>query len=124
MRADILINDDDIAFINGDFSVGESDAQHVEHIVIAYPGEFKKWPQLGFSAISYIKRNIRPEEFKRDLKLQLEFDGYLNPDIDLSNGFPLMTTKDLSGGRWRSIVTELIWFLNGGDNVRELKNYT
>ncbi len=37
---------------------------------------------------------------------------------DLSEGFPLLTTKKL---HIKSIVHELLWFLQGGDNTRYLK---
>ena len=38
--------------------------------------------------------------------------------FDLSKGFPLLTTKKL---HIRSIVYELLWFLNGDTNIRYLK---
>ena len=37
---------------------------------------------------------------------------------DLSVGFPLLTTKKLS---LKSIITELLWFLRGSTNVKELR---
>lgn len=39
--------------------------------------------------------------------------------FDLSAGFPLMTTKKL---HMRSIIFELLWFLNGDTNVRYLQD--
>lgn len=39
---------------------------------------------------------------------------------DLRDGFPLLTTKKL---HFKSIVNELIWFLNGGTNVRWLNDH-
>lgn len=35
----------------------------------------------------------------------------------MSEGFPLLTTKKM---HWKSIVTELIWFLNGDTNIKYL----
>src|SRR5438034_7205251 len=35
----------------------------------------------------------------------------------MSDGFPAMTTKRLA---FRSVVAELLWFLNGSSDVREL----
>jgi len=35
----------------------------------------------------------------------------------MSDGFPLLTTKKL---HWNSIVTELLWFLNGRTDLRWL----
>lgn len=39
-------------------------------------------------------------------------------DIDLTEGFPLLTTKKVF---WRGIAEELIWFLNGSTNVQDLE---
>jgi len=38
--------------------------------------------------------------------------------FDLENGFPLVTTKKL---HWKSIVHELLWFLQGDTNIAYLK---
>ena len=38
-------------------------------------------------------------------------------DIDLSRGFPAMTTKKLA---WKSVVAEMIWFLEGTSDERRL----
>jgi thymidylate synthase len=40
--------------------------------------------------------------------------------IDLAEGYPLLTTKDLSGFRWNSMVHELFWYLRGESHVRTL----
>jgi hypothetical protein len=88
MRLDILKDDENnILFADGDFATGQSDQQHVGDIFIANPGEYKEFPVIGFGAIRYIKRNISDDEFKRDLKLQLNYDGYTNPRIDTSEGY-------------------------------------
>lgn len=87
MRLDILRDENgNLAFADGDFLVGQSDQQHVEDILDLQPGELKEFPLAGFGAINYIKRTITADEFKRDLKLQLNYDGYNNVNIDTSNG--------------------------------------
>jgi len=44
--------------------------------------------------------------------------------VDLQQGFPLLTTKDLSGARWNSLVHELLWYLSGEEHIRTLREET
>ena len=44
--------------------------------------------------------------------------------VDLAAGFPLLTTKDLSGARWNSLLHELVWYLSGDEHVRALREET
>jgi hypothetical protein len=88
MRQDILLDTDgDLLIENGDFVIGASDSQHIDHIVNAQLGEYKEHLLVGFGAINYLKTNVSEMEFKRDLKVQLEIDGYQDASIDLSGGF-------------------------------------
>lgn len=38
----------------------------------------------------------------------------------MSEGFPLLTTKKMA---WKSVVTELLWFLRGDTNIKFLLDY-
>ncbi len=44
--------------------------------------------------------------------------------VDLSEGFPLLTTKDMSGYRWKSLIHELLWYFSGEHHIRNLKDQT
>ena len=44
--------------------------------------------------------------------------------VDLREGFPLLTTKDLSGFRWNSLIHELVWYLSGEAHIRDLREET
>jgi len=44
--------------------------------------------------------------------------------IDLSEGYPLLTTKQMDGFRWDSMLYELFWYLSGQAHIRELREQT
>ena len=44
--------------------------------------------------------------------------------VNLSNGFPLLTTKKMTGKRWNSLIHELLWFISGEDHIRNLSKHT
>jgi thymidylate synthase len=41
-------------------------------------------------------------------------------NIDLSKGFPLLTTKEIS---WKNIVVEMLWFLSGAQDIKLLQKH-
>ena len=43
-----------------------------------------------------------------------------NYEIDLADGFPLLTTKSIS---WKNIVIEMLWFLSGQTDISILKRH-
>jgi thymidylate synthase len=45
-------------------------------------------------------------------------------EVDLCEGFPLLTTKDLSGSRWESLLAEFCWYLSGEEHIRSLQDET
>lgn len=44
--------------------------------------------------------------------------------IDLTRGFPLLTTKRMDGFRWESLLHELCWYLSGQEHIRDLREET
>lgn len=44
--------------------------------------------------------------------------------VDLSKGFPLLTTKKLDGYRWESLIHELLWYISGDEHIRDLREKT
>ena len=44
----------------------------------------------------------------------------INYTVDLSQGFPLLTTKEIS---WKNIVVENLWFLSGQTHIRLLQKH-
>ena len=45
-------------------------------------------------------------------------------EVDLVDGFPLVTTKDLSGAPWNSLIHEFLWYLSGEEHIRTLSEET
>lgn len=87
MRLDYLRDENgELLIVDGDYVIGPSDQQHVIDILESQQFEYKEFPLIGFGAINYIKRIVNEDEFKRDLKIQLAYDGYSDATIDLSQG--------------------------------------
>ncbi|MFU8867931.1 thymidylate synthase [Natronococcus sp.] len=45
-------------------------------------------------------------------------------EVDLREGFPLLTTKQMDGYRWNSMLHEVAWYLSGEEHIRELREET
>ena len=44
--------------------------------------------------------------------------------VDLADGFPLLTTKEMTGFRWESLIHEFLWYLSGAEHIRALSEET
>lgn len=44
--------------------------------------------------------------------------------VDLADGFPLLTTKQMDGFRWNSLIYEFLWYLSGDEHIRTLSEQT
>jgi len=45
-------------------------------------------------------------------------------EVDLAEGFPLLTTKQMDGFRWNSLIHELLWYFSGEEHIRTLREET
>ena len=45
-------------------------------------------------------------------------------EIDLQEGYPLLTTKRMDGYRWDSMLHEVCWYLSGEEHIRTLREET
>jgi len=77
-RTDILLNDlGDLRIENGDFVVGESDAQHVDLLLNSTKGSFLQNPEIGVGLINFLKKqNTSLADMRRSIELNLKADGY------------------------------------------------
>ncbi|MCE1188682.1 MAG: thymidylate synthase [Ignavibacteria bacterium] len=60
----------------------------------------RKPTRTGIDTISYFSANYR---------------------VDLSKGFPLLTTKKME---WKSLLHEVLWYLSGDNHIRNLRKHT
>lgn len=65
---------DDLQISDGDFAIGDSSNQHVQHILLAQKGEYKQTPELGVG-IEQMLGADDPMEFLIEAKKNLEYDG-------------------------------------------------
>ncbi len=75
----------------------------------------KEYMKQYLSAMKFILKNgIKSED--RTGEGTLSYFGY-QMRFNLSEGFPAVTTKKLA---WKSVLTELVWFLEGSSDERRL----
>lgn len=78
---DILLINDDVAVLNGDFSLGESYTQEVACILKLNQGELKSDPILGPNLLRLINSNASQTELQTLIKINLARDGKDYTDV-------------------------------------------
>ena len=79
---DILLNqNDDLIIKNGDFLIGNSEAQNLDHLCRANIGSLKHDPLTGIGIINLAKTRIDEPKFYTNTKVQLKADGWINESI-------------------------------------------
>lgn len=77
MAKDIKLDETgDLVIKNGDFVIADSDVQHVQDIINSGPGWWKQFPAIGVDIQKYIGSSGKLQELEKNIKLQLESDGY------------------------------------------------
>jgi len=74
-----LIFTDDIEIGATDLVVGDSDDQHVEHILHANPGQFYQYPDIGYGVYSRLNGSINVQTEQKLIKQAIENDNYSMP---------------------------------------------
>lgn len=88
MRDDVILNDNNDIIDDGtEWTEGESSEDDVELIFLSNKGDSREFPFAGFGAQRKLKERTDKISFVRELNVELENDGFINPVIDLSNGF-------------------------------------
>lgn len=90
-RQDIVLIDGILAITDdGDFLLGDSDEQHIQDTINAFPGWWKENPGDGVGAMQYLNSSGTEQSLTRAIKLQLQSDGY-----NVNNPQAVLTGKQL-----------------------------
>jgi hypothetical protein len=86
-NSDFLLDaQNNLVIQNGDFVIGESDAQHIKLILFTVAGEWKQSPQVGLNMGVYVnapdKNELIWQRFRQNVQEQLRNDGYTNIEIN------------------------------------------
>ncbi len=73
---DIALLGNDLVFINGDIAIAQSDTQHIQDTINAYPGWWKERPADGVGAFSYFNSSGLQQSLSRSIQINLKADGY------------------------------------------------
>jgi hypothetical protein len=75
---DILLDEKgELRIENGDFVVGPSDKQSIQSILNAFPGWYKQFTTVGVGMAQYLNSKDKQQEIERNIKIQLESDGFV-----------------------------------------------
>jgi len=90
MVNDIKLEENDLLIANGDFTVAESDQQHIEDIIFENVGAYKQFPLVGVGILNYLNSSGSEQGLRNEILSQLTVDGYSDITVtfdgdDLSN---------------------------------------
>ena len=84
VRTDILLDANfDLPIETNNFTLGQSDEQHMYDCMISYQGWWKQFPKNGVGINRYLKSRISPLVLQNNVKLEFARDGYIvdNPTV-------------------------------------------
>jgi hypothetical protein len=91
-RTDILLDENyDLLEDGNQWAEGPADQQHVELLLLTDKGEARQFPFFGFGIERRLRQRYNAQSFLRGMEVELENDGYTNPEITLGK-----TIKDFS----------------------------
>lgn len=92
MPKDILLDENlDLVFKNGDFSIGESTAQHQKLLILSDKGELKANPKQGVGARKYLETH-KPDDFAREIRQEFSIDGMSVDAISIGKNLEMNIT--------------------------------
>ena len=85
---DIALDEDFVLISDGDdFAEADSDTTDADLICRLKKGQLRYAPWLGFGIEERLLAVSNETRFVRELKVELENDGFVNPEVDVSEGF-------------------------------------
>ena len=95
MMDDLLLNDFDLEFENGDLVIGNSKDQSVQMLLLSAQGEWKEHPEAG-ADIRRAQNGVIDQFLERNIRVQLEADNFNLDKLTIDeNGFQI--TGDYEG---------------------------
>ena len=92
---DLLLNDFDLEFENGDLVIGNSKDQSVQMLLLSAQGEWKEHPEAG-ADIRRAQNGVIDQFLERNIRVQLEADNFNLDKLTIDeNGFQI--TGDYEG---------------------------
>jgi thymidylate synthase len=70
--------------------------------------------------VNYVLENGVREDNRTGVATLGCFSYHYNLDIS-AGAFPLLTTKDMSGKVWHSLIHELVWYLSGEEHIQNFR---
>ena len=83
---DIILENNDLKFHNGDFVVEESILQESELILSSAPGQWKQFPAIGVDLESYLNDEANFNDLKRSFKQHCKYDNKKVKEFTVENG--------------------------------------
>lgn len=95
-RFDIKLNNNEPVAYNGDFVLAESDAQHIEDTLRAFPGTWKQYPTEGVGLGAYQNSPMEIQALQKEIRIQLTADGYRvgNPIVTIDSAGNVLINPD------------------------------
>lgn len=85
--SDILFDNDDVVFFDGDLKVDLSDTQHVRDIFKLDLGQSRQFPLLGIGVYREKKGNTNKVLFKQRVRRMLNYDNYSVLNVSVNDQF-------------------------------------
>jgi len=82
---DIILDDNGLQEVNGDFKQGDNANNLIKYIVSANKGEFKEFPSFGVGINLQLNGTTNIQEIERSIIDQMISDVFPDPDVDMED---------------------------------------